>query len=173
MRLKKMDQDRENILKEVEMRNEQLREVEAKLRSTQIELESVESEKKLAERKSKDLYIRVTSLENENKSLNEKLEAERENRYKLERENQSKIDKLEYEMLRKGTSESSFEKLLSLCQVDLQSFITKFEADRKSAETEEVLRNKLLESQKEAYESKIKIEEERLRLTRQHTAETA
>lgn len=115
MRLKKMDQDRENILKEVEMRNEQLREVEAKLRSTQIELESVESEKKLAERKSKDLYIRVTSLENENKSLNEKLEAERENRYKLERENQSKIDKLEYEMLRKGTSESSFEKLLSLC----------------------------------------------------------
>ena len=36
-----------------------------------------------------------------------------------------------------------------------------------------MLRNKLLESQKEAYESKIKIEEERLRLTRQHTAETA
>ena len=48
IRLKKLDQDRENILKEVELRNEQLREVEAKLRSTQIELESVESEKKLA-----------------------------------------------------------------------------------------------------------------------------
>lgn len=99
-------------------------------------MESIESEKKIAEKKSKDLYIRVTSLESENKALNEKLEAERENRYKLERENQSKIDKLEYEMLRKGTSESSFEKLLSLCQVDLQQFIQRFENERKNSETE-------------------------------------
>ena len=35
------------------------------------------------------------------------------------------------------------------------------------------MRNRLLESQKEAYESKVKIEEERLRLTREHTAEVA
>lgn len=72
------------------------------------------------------MTLRINTLESENKSASEKLEGEKDNKHQVEREMQSKIDKLEYEMLRKGSSESSFEKLLSLCKYDLQQIMGKF-----------------------------------------------
>ena len=48
LRLKKVDQDRETVLKEVEVRNQQLRDTEAKLRAVQLELEGAEGERRPA-----------------------------------------------------------------------------------------------------------------------------
>ena len=150
--MRSINKNRDDILEEIDHKNQSLRETETQLKLTKNDIEIIQSKNKQLEALSKEQQEKIEQMESKQESLKDQLHQTQKEKDHTVIQLNNKIEILQYKLLNNPADsvkndgpEASFKELINLCRGDLTEIKSKVGNIATHANVEDKLRKEIIE----------------------------